>query len=64
MATTHLLQYPFGLINETATFMRLMHYVFRPILGKRLVVYLDEILVNSKNEEQRIMHLEQALQLL
>ena len=48
---------PFGLTNALATFMDLMHRVFRPYLDKLVVVFIDDILVYSKNEEEHEQHL-------
>ena len=55
---------PFGLTNAPATFMCLMNSVFSKYLDKFVLVFLDDILVYSKNEEEHEEHLRLALQLL
>ncbi|KAM9925286.1 hypothetical protein OXX59_003971, partial [Metschnikowia pulcherrima] len=55
---------PFGLTNAPATFQHLMNDIFRPILNRTVVIYLDDILVFSKTTEEHRAHLRQVLQIL
>ena len=54
----------FGLTNAPATFQAAMNGIFRPLLGKCVVVYIDDILVFSKTHEEHAKHLRQVLQIL
>ena len=55
---------PFGLTNAPGTFMYLMNSVFSRYSDKFVLVFLDDILVYSKNEEEHEEHLRLTLQLL
>jgi hypothetical protein len=47
----------FGLTNAPAHFMYLMNSVFMLELDKFMVVFIDDILVYSQNEEEHAEHL-------
>jgi hypothetical protein len=47
----------FGLTNAPAHFTYLINSVFMPELDKLLVVFIDDILIYSKNEEEHAKHL-------
>jgi hypothetical protein len=54
----------FGLTNAPAYFMYLINSVFMQELDKFMVVFIDDILVYSKNEDEHIKHLHTILQRL
>ncbi|KAJ9521258.1 hypothetical protein QJQ45_022966 [Haematococcus lacustris] len=54
----------FGLTNAPATFQRVMNTVFKPLINKSVLVYIDDILVMSNTPEEHLVHLREVLQLM
>jgi hypothetical protein len=54
----------FGLTNAPAYFMNLMNKVFMEYLDKFIVVFIDDILIYSKNDSEHEEHLRMVLQKL
>ncbi|GKA87498.1 putative reverse transcriptase domain-containing protein [Tanacetum coccineum] len=54
----------FGLTNAPAVFMDLMNRVCKPYLDKFMIVFIDDILIYSKSEEEHTEHLKLILELL
>lgn len=55
---------PFGFEQSPVYFMDLMNRVFRDFLDSFVIVFLDDILVFSKDEASHAIHLRKVLELL
>ncbi|GJX20720.1 putative reverse transcriptase domain-containing protein, partial [Tanacetum coccineum] len=55
---------PFGLTNAPAVFMDLMNRVCKPYLDKFVIVFIDDILIYSRNKQEHEEHLKLILELL
>jgi len=55
---------PFGVTNAPALFMDYMNMIFRPFLDKFVVVFIDDILINSRTHEEHAEHLRIMLKIL
>jgi hypothetical protein len=55
---------PFGLTNVPSTFQALMNEVFRDYIDNFILVYLDDVLIFSRSEEEHKYHVEMVLQRL
>ena len=55
---------PFGLTNALSTFMDLMNRVFRPYVDRFVVVFIDDIIVYSKDRDDHDTHIRVVLETL
>nr|GEV84471.1 putative reverse transcriptase domain-containing protein [Tanacetum cinerariifolium] len=55
---------PFGLTNAPTVFMDLINRVYKPYLDKFVIVFIDDILIYSKDEKEHEEHLKTILKLL
>ena len=55
---------PFGLTNAPAAFMDWMNKVLHPYLDQFVVVFINDILVYSKDAQEHELHLRTVLQIL
>ena len=56
------LKMPFGLMNVGATFQRAMDIAFSEEIGYFIVIYLDDITVYSKTDEEHLIHLRKVFE--
>ena len=52
---------PFGVTNAPAVFMDYMNRIFRPFLDKFVVVFIHDILIYSRTQEEHAEHLRLVL---
>ncbi|KAA3461708.1 Retrotransposon protein [Gossypium australe] len=55
---------PFGLMNALAIFLDLMNRIFRPYLDRFVLVFIDDILIYSQDENEHVEYLSMVLQVL
>ena len=55
---------PFGLKNAGATYQRLVTKIFQLLIGKTMEVYIDDMLVKSKESPDHVKHLQETFELL
>jgi Reverse transcriptase (RNA-dependent DNA polymerase) len=55
---------PFGLTNASTTFQTLMNDLFREYISKFVLVYLDDIFIYSRSEEEHAQYLIVVLKIL
>ncbi|XP_073121684.1 uncharacterized protein [Henckelia pumila] len=55
---------PFGLTNAPAVFMILMNRIFQKYLDEFVIIFIDDILIYSKNKTEHAEHLRIVLQIL
>ncbi|KAK1432009.1 hypothetical protein QVD17_08873 [Tagetes erecta] len=55
---------PFGLTNAPSVFMDLMNRVCKPMLDRFVIVFIDDILIYSRTEEDHAQHLREVLTVL
>jgi hypothetical protein len=60
----HFIRMPFGLCNAPSTFQNAMEIIIQPILNTLVMVYVDDIIIFSKDLNKNISHLKQVLTLL
>lgn len=54
----------FELTNAPVLFVNLMNQIFRPLLDCYVIVFIDDILIYSRNSEERVEHLVKVLKIL
>ena len=52
----------FWLKNAGATYQRAMNTIFHEMIGKFVEVYIDDVIIKSKNQEEHLNHLRLAFE--
>ena len=55
---------PLGLKNAGATYQRLVNHMFRGLISNSMEVYVDDLLVKSKEQADHLTHLAEAFYIL
>ena len=55
---------PFGLKNTRATYQRLGAKIFQPLMGKTVEVYINDMLIKSKERLNHVKNLQETFKLL
>ncbi|KAH9255962.1 hypothetical protein BASA81_005999 [Batrachochytrium salamandrivorans] len=55
---------PFGLANAPAQFQRMMNALFRDVVGKHVLVYLDDIVIYSDTMDEHVKQVQSVLGVL
>ena len=62
MGVYEFLHMPYGLCNAPATFQRLMQNYLGELNLTYALIYLDDVIVYSKTEEEHLVHLHAVLE--
>ncbi|KAL0345773.1 UNVERIFIED_CONTAM: Retrovirus-related Pol polyprotein from transposon gypsy [Sesamum radiatum] len=55
---------PFGLKNAGATYQKLVNRMFKEVIGSTMEIYVDDMLVKSRMEEEHLRHLESTFAIM
>ena len=52
----------FGLKNVGATYQRAMNYIFHKLIGRIVVIYIDDVMIKSKGYKEHLVDLRETLE--
>lgn len=55
---------PFDLKNTGTTYQRLVNSIFKPLISRTMVVYVDGMIAKSKNPKEHMKHLKEIFEVL